>query len=497
MRPSINNNFLEILAKKQQQKFSVFFTSKRKIALILLIAMVSGFLPFFLLVQSKISDYGFAFTIYGAIILTILLSIFLLKLHRKRNILHKFTKQNEENLLNNLAHGLLRYDDRGKLIYISKSATNLFNCQQYELAGDGILEHIHILDRPLYLNSLKRSQYGEKLSINIRMRKNNIQNAIANYIWVEIEFTPLNYLQIKAAPCEVIVLLRDISEKKRKEEELSQKIKQAENSNKEKSQFLALIGHELRTPLNAIIGFSDMIINEVGGDLNPKYHEYISLISQSGHHLLSIVNSLLDMAKIEAGKFELNLTKFDPEQLISPALKIISKFAKEKNINIEVSKSAEFEQIIADERACLQIIINLLMNAIKFSKPASTVVLGLRKRGKYLEITVKDSGIGMDKEHLRRLGEPFFQADRGTNRKYEGTGLGISIVKGLVDLHQGTIHFESELNIGTNVTILLPLEGPKLNEDNIVNLGQITEKYFTPINNEQNSNLANNRKVAL
>ena len=262
-----------------------------------------------------------------------------------------------------------------------------------------------------------------------------------------------------------MALLQDISEQKRLEEEISKVKKLAETANNEKAHFLAMMGHELRTPLNAIVGFSEMMENGIGGELAPKHKEYTQLISQSGHHLVAVVNSILDMSKIKAGKFELDLNNFNPQDLISQSLHMVSKEANEKNIIIKVNKDKHFPDIKADQRACLQIIINLLSNAIKFSKDGALVTLSLNLRGRSLKIEVKDNGIGMSNQLIARLGEPFLQADRGVARNYEGTGLGISIVKGLVALHQGSFSVQSTLNIGTNISILLPMKGPKTQDE--------------------------------
>jgi two-component system, cell cycle sensor histidine kinase DivJ len=277
---------------------------------------------------------------------------------------------------------------------------------------------------------------------------------------MEIDFSPLKSGS-NVAPFEVLALIRDISRRKHTEEQIMAAQKAAEEGSLAKSQFLAVIGHELRTPLNAIVGFADMMANGIGGTLEPVHLEYAGLISQSGHHLLEVVNMLLDMSKIEAGRFELQTASFAPENLVAPCIQIVSKAAREKGVEVEVKLGRNLPDIIGDERACRQILINLLSNAIKFSEPGGAVTWSMKRQAQQLCMSVADSGIGMSKDVVARLGEPFFQAEAAADRRYEGTGLGVSIVKGLVGLHDGMLRIVSAPGQGTTITVLLPLAGPQ------------------------------------
>jgi cell cycle sensor histidine kinase DivJ len=169
---------------------------------------------------------------------------------------------------------------------------------------------------------------------------------------------------------------------------------------------------------------------------------------------------LLDMSKIEAGKFELQAEPFAPDALVEPSLKIVETMARTRNLAIRVDMAPNLPQVTADERACRQILINLLSNAIKFSHDGGEVTVSMKRQGANLNISVGDHGIGMSAESVLRLGEPFFQAQDGLSRRYEGTGLGLSIVKGLVELHDGTLKAQSSPGEGTTITVLLPLNGP-------------------------------------
>jgi cell cycle sensor histidine kinase DivJ len=237
--------------------------------------------------------------------------------------------------------------------------------------------------------------------------------------------------------------------------------KAAETASEAKSRFLATIGHELRTPLNAIIGFSDMMTSNIGGELSPMHREYASLIHNSGTHLIGVVGMLLDMSRLEAGKFDLRTESFSPESLLDPCLSMIGPLARAKNLTLRSDLQRGLPTITADERACRQILINLLSNAVKFSHEGGAIDVTMKRQGSWLNISVTDQGIGMAPEAVARVGEPFFQAQEGLARRYEGTGLGLSIVKGLIDLHQGALRVTSEAGSGTTMTVLLPINGPE------------------------------------
>jgi len=369
-----------------------------------------------------------------------------------------------EHLVEHVRDAVLQFNPAGELILASRSSGVLFGCQKYELAGAGLAERTHVLDRPLYMTAFADARHqGDERLVEVRMRRDRDQpgQVAPEFVWVEINFSPVRHGPADMGPFGVIALMRDISARKQSETRIIEAQKAAEDASLAKSQFLAVIGHELRTPLNAIVGFSDMMSSSIGGTLTPTHAEYAGLISQSGHHLLDVVNMLLDMSRIEAGKFELHAARFEPESLVGPCIRIVSKAAQEKNVEIAVELGKNLPEIIGDERACRQIMINLLSNAIKFSEPGGRVTWGMKRQGQSLSLTISDQGIGMNAEVLARLGEPFFQAQSSADRRYEGTGLGLSIVKGLVELHDGTIRVNSEPGRGTNVTIVLPINGPE------------------------------------
>lgn len=365
-------------------------------------------------------------------------------------------------LVESVKDAVVRYDADGRILFLSRSAAKLFNCQRYELDGTGFFERVHVMDRPIYLTALSDAgKRGIHATVEIRMRSDGEAGQGAGFIWIELSLSPVGDDTEKNGAWEIIGVIRDISNRKQAEGVLEKARVDAEEASLAKSRFLATVGHELRTPLNAIVGFSDMMSAGIGGEPSPQHKEYADLISQSGHHLLEVVNMLLDMSKIEAGKFEVVAEPFTPSSLVEPCTQIVDKSARDRNIRIIADVPAALPILVADERACRQILINLLSNAVKFSHEGGVVRLSMKRQGKMLLIAVQDSGVGMMPETLSRIGEPFLQAQDGLSRAYEGTGLGLSIVKGLVALHRGKLDFVSAPGMGTTVTVLLPLDGPE------------------------------------
>ena len=367
-------------------------------------------------------------------------------------------------LVENVQDAVMRFADDGAVVFTSKSAEKLFGCRGYELSGTGLIDRIHVLDRPAYMTAFSAANHeGTFRSVEVRMRRDDPLEPthVPQFIWIEVGLTPVIDEDARQERHEVVALLRDVTNRHAHEIEMREARRAAEDSSNAKSRFLATIGHELRTPLNAIVGFSEMMTSGVVGELSPAHREYAQIIHQSGHHLLDVVKMLLDMSRLEAGKFELQTEAFGPEALVAPCFAIVEPMARERKVKLITDLPKLLPQLTGDERACRQIVINLLSNAIKFSHEGGVVTLSMKRQGSLLNISVSDRGIGMDHDALSRIGEPFFQAQDGLSRRYEGTGLGLSIVKGLVDLHQGSLKAISASGEGTTVTVLLPLNGPE------------------------------------
>ncbi len=283
---------------------------------------------------------------------------------------------------------------------------------------------------------------------------------------------------------EVVAVMRDITARKDEEHAIEDARAEAERANVAKSRFLATMSHELRTPLNAIIGFSEMLREEGALMIDAKQrHDYAQLINESGHHLLSVVNGILDMSKIESGNFEIMPEPVATGPVIAESCELLALRARQAGIDIVVRLADELPAIVADKRALLQIMLNLLSNAIRFTDRGGRVTVGAAAESghnagddcghdtggeaAHMVITVEDTGVGIRAEDLPRVGEPFFQARSSYDRRHDGTGLGVSIVKGLLALHGGRMEIESRVGEGTRVIVHLPFdcEGARRNSE--------------------------------
>jgi two-component system cell cycle sensor histidine kinase PleC len=219
------------------------------------------------------------------------------------------------------------------------------------------------------------------------------------------------------------------------------------------------MSHELRTPLNAIIGFSEMMQRQLLGPIGTeKYIDYIAGIRESGEHLLDLISDILDMSKIEAGKYELDLEEMNAVKILRLALHMMEGRAEDAKIKISLDTRKEDMLIVADRRALMQILLNILSNAVKFTNPGGLVRIECTERPDYLSIRISDNGIGIPPNKLKHVTRPFEQAASHYTREHEGTGLGLAITKDLVELHGGSLHIDSTLGVGTTVTVRLPYD---------------------------------------
>lgn len=381
-------------------------------------------------------------------------------------------------LIEHVQDAVLRFSSDGEVLMASQSSENLFGCRRYELTGSGLTDRLHVADRPAFLTAFADvNEAGRSRVFEVRMRQDDPRgnSSVPRFIWVEASLSPV-IEQESTGRHEVVALLRDITDRKDSETAMAEARRTAEEASEAKSRFLATIGHELRTPLNAVVGFSEMMTSGIGGELSDTHREYAGLIHQSGKHLLEVVRMLLDMSRLEAGKFELQAEPFAAQEIIEPCFGMVEAMAQSRDVRLVADTARHLPMLVADERACRQILLNLLSNAIKFSNPGGTVTVTLKRQGTSLNLTVSDQGIGMAPESLARIGEAFFQEQSGLARGYEGTGLGLSIVKGLVELHHGTLRAMSEIGAGTSVTVLLPINGPAIKSEDTATVTPIRKE---------------------
>jgi cell cycle sensor histidine kinase DivJ len=219
------------------------------------------------------------------------------------------------------------------------------------------------------------------------------------------------------------------------------------------------MSHELRTPLNAVIGFSEILNRELYGSLGEaRYRDYARLIHESGEHLLNVVNGILDMSKIEAGKFNIVKEPFDVAPLVKSCCDLMRHTAEQRSLSLIMDVAPRIPELPADKRACKQMLLNLISNAIKFTDPGGWVRVSARQIGDNVEFSVADNGIGIAETDLPKLGNPFVQANNSYDRNHDGAGIGLSVVKGLARLHGGRLEIVSALGQGTTAIVILPLE---------------------------------------
>ena len=363
-----------------------------------------------------------------------------------------------QSTLEHIGEGLSVFDSRGRLI-----AWNSRFCELLDLPADLT---IGAPLRDILMLQAVRGDFGDgEPEAEVAKR---LELFYRNVPTVKERLTPGGRtLQIfrRAMPNGAVVsVYSDITDLKASERKLIQARSQAEMANRSKSDFLANMSHELRTPLNAIIGFSEIISNELFGPIvNEKYLEYIRDIHNSSLHLLSIINDVLDMSKIEAGKLELSKEALNIQSVISDVVRMMHERAQSRGIELITQLLDEEVDVWADERAMKQIFLNLLSNAIKFSKAGGKVYVRVGADQPNLAVVeFEDYGIGMNEEEQERALQPFGQAKPATTRNYGGTGLGLPITKGLVEAHGGKLAIKSRAGHGTIVRVVLPTEGKAL-----------------------------------
>jgi cell cycle sensor histidine kinase DivJ len=366
-------------------------------------------------------------------------------------------------LADNAMDLITRHSSDGRIRFASPAAQPLLGVTPESLVGLAPSALCHPDDLKAMQSAFMDSSYfGRPATAEVRLKR-----AGGSHVWAEIRCRPVPHTD--GAGADIVAVTRDITERKAYERELIEARDLSEEANRAKSRFLANMSHELRTPLNAIIGFSEVMTHEMFGPLGgPRYLEYSRLVFESGNHLLELINGVLDMSKIEAGKFDLSEEVFDLGAVAEAAVRFLKLPAERAGVALKTTISRETGFIFADKRAVKQILVNLLSNGVKFTPRGGEVCIRSVLDARGVEITVQDSGVGIPEKDLIRLGQPFEQVEGEHTRKKEGTGLGLSLVKALAAMHGGEAVIESTLGVGTTVRVRLPYAAVGENGERVV-----------------------------
>ena len=343
---------------------------------------------------------------------------------------------------------ITRHAPDGRIRFASAAAAQLLGRDPAALEGLTPKELAHPEDLAALQAAFRDASYfGRDGTVTARLSHSD-----GRWLWMELRCrrTPLT----EEGGGDIVAVTREIGAFKAESAALAQARDDALTATREKTRFLANMSHELRTPLNAIIGFSEVMAREMFGSIGPRYQEYAGLIQDSGQHLLDLINGLLDMSKIEAGKFELYEELFALDEVVQSATRTVGLAAERMGVSLTADVAPAARRAFADKRAVKQMLVNLLSNAVKFTPPGGSVALTVETGGKAVLITVIDTGTGIAAADLERLGKPFEQAEAAHGR--EGTGLGLALVKSLAALHGGEAEIQSVLGEGTRVTLRLP-----------------------------------------
>ncbi|MFA5115773.1 MAG: PAS domain-containing sensor histidine kinase [Candidatus Omnitrophota bacterium] len=360
-------------------------------------------------------------------------------------------------LVENANSIILRMDMKGNVTYFNRYAQDFFGYRPEEIIGKNV---VGTIVAPTDTSGRDLKAMIDDMALHPSSYVNNEnENMLRGGARVWIAWTNKTILDENGRASEVLCIGNNITRLKQAEEEILKAKEAAEGANKAKSSFLANMSHELRTPLNAIIGFSELMKEESVGPLNEKQEEYVDYIHESGKHLLSLINDILDLSKVESGKMALELGEFDLKTLLEKSLVFVKEKAAKHGIALSTDIGEGIGAIRADERKVKQVIFNLLSNSMKFTPDGGKIGINARRDGnKEISVCVWDTGIGIDEKDRSKVFSEFEQIDSEYSRKYAGTGLGMPLSKKFVELHGGKMWFESEgKGKGARFCFTLPL----------------------------------------
>lgn len=377
----------------------------------------------------------------------------------ERKKAEKALKASEENfrtLVNNTLDGILILDFEGRILAANIAVGKLLGMELEKVVGESILKYLAPESVPVAIEDQINVLNGRGGYLSVY----RAMPCREEPLWIEGLGTKIIY---KDQPANIVVI-RDITVRKNAEEALIRAKTAAEAANRTKNEFLTNMSHELKTPLNSIIGFSDLLKEGIAGSLNEKQFRYAQFISSSGKNLLNIINDILELSKAEAGKDELNLEDFSVDESINKVISVIFHEVQKKNIKLGYNSENKNLWISADENKFRQVIYNLLSNAVKFTPEDGSIDIFSKQEGDLAVITVKDTGIGIPEDSIDDIFKPFIQLESSLSRTFEGTGLGLTLVKRYVEMHGGNISVESETGKGSSFRIELPVNRKKIVE---------------------------------
>ena len=347
-----------------------------------------------------------------------------------------------------------------EIVLANEAALEVFGAEtQADLIGKSIFDLLHTDMIPIAIENQQRVLSEDVDTLRLEQKRIRLDGT---EFWVSVAVTPLNWQGQRGA----LVILRDITEQREAHNKLVRAMEDAEIANKSKSEFLANMSHELRTPLNAIIGFSEIMQNEMFGQIgNEQYTAYAHDIHDSGIHLLHVINDILDLSKIEAGKLSISRTRIQLPEVVQLSVRLIRKVAEDAGVTIDIRVADDLPSILADQRMLKQMLINLLSNAVKFTPSGGKIRISAVRAGTdFVKISVVDTGIGIPEDELPRVLEPFIQVDHPVELRQPGTGLGLPLTKSLAELHGGTLQLWSREGFGTRAVLRLPVSDKKATE---------------------------------
>ena len=395
----------------------------------------------------------------------------------ERARMHQALHESEEkyrNLVERANDGIIILQE-GIFKYVNPSLVEMAGCSEEELLGSPFIDFIQEEEVPKVMDNYLKRMEGKQVPAMYETVFKTIQGET-----VDAEVNA-GFIKYEGKPAD-LVIIRDITKRKQMERELikhrdhleelvEERTKELEEANERlleldrlKSMFLASMSHELRTPLNSIIGFTGILLMEMSGELNPEQKKQLSMVKSSANHLLDLINDILDISKIESGKVELSIETFDLLDVVREVLTTIQPLANQKDLQLSV-KGAESAQIKSDRRRVKQILMNLVSNSVKFTDKGFIEINIKLLKNQTASVDVKDTGIGIHKEELKKLFNPFQQIDMTSTKKYEGTGLGLYLSKKIVTHLQGGISVVSKPGKGSTFTFILPINWKEESEN--------------------------------